>query len=86
MHVLVRCRIFGARPKRHLASIFPIEGIAFNTGRCLIGAHILLTGFFMKLGKAFMPTILTPQSWSVDAFSPKRSLTHSERIVAHYDV
>ena len=39
MHVLVRCRIFGARPKRHLASIFPIEDIAFNTGRCLIGAH-----------------------------------------------
>jgi hypothetical protein len=36
MRVLGRPRILEARPKCHLASIFPIKDIAFNAGRCLI--------------------------------------------------
>ena len=39
MYVLSGACTFGARPKRHLASIIPVENITFDTGRGLIRAR-----------------------------------------------
>ncbi len=51
MHMLCRRRVLGASPKRHLASIDPVEDITFDTGRRLIGAHDSVCRIFHEIGK-----------------------------------
>jgi hypothetical protein len=51
MHMLVGHRVFGASPKRHLASVFSIEDVTFNAPRRLIRAGDPVRWMFHELWK-----------------------------------
>src|SRR5215469_15268868 len=51
MHLFGGNRAFGTGPKCHLAAVFPIEDVTFNSRRCLIRARNPVGGILHELGE-----------------------------------